>query len=178
MDHAPNHKSQCRDDVVPALESQSKGSYNQGKGIVGRESRRRARGRQARVAGLALLARPLVVSVVGAPPVYARLLDAAEDLALFFAHVRGLVPVLRREVMSSKRSYPRSPTWETNRPRNKSDECIWSDPALKSDVVDHLRDTYDYYGFCDACLNQHANGTLSLLEPTMRARQRAKNRTV
>ena len=36
MDHAPNHKSQCRDDVVPALESQSKGSYNQGKGIVGK----------------------------------------------------------------------------------------------------------------------------------------------
>ena len=54
----------------------------------------------------------------------------------------------------------------------------WSDPALRNDVVDHLRYTYDYYGFCDACLNQHANGTLSLLEPTMRARQRAKNRTV
>ena len=49
---------------------------------------------------------------------------------------------------------------------------------MKSDVVDHLRDTYDYYGFCDACLNQHANGTLPLLEPTMRGRQHAKNRTV
>ena len=42
---------------------------------------------------------------------------------------------------------------------------------LKTDVVDHLRDNYDYYGFCDACLNQHANGTLRLLEPTMRGRQ-------
>ena len=85
----------------PCLLESIKGELQsrEGKGIVvGKESRRRARGRQARVAGLALLARPLVVSVVGAPPVYARLLDATEDLALFFAHVRGLVPVLRREV--------------------------------------------------------------------------------
>ena len=59
---------------------------------------RSARGRQARVAGLALLARPLVVVVVTAPRARARLVDAAEDLALGRAHVRGLVPVLRREV--------------------------------------------------------------------------------
>ena len=59
---------------------------------------RSARGRQARVAGLALLARPLVVTVVVAPPVLARLLDAAEDLAFGRTHVRGLVPVLRREI--------------------------------------------------------------------------------
>ena len=59
---------------------------------------RSARGRQARVAGLALLARPLVAEVVTAPRARARLVDAAEDLALGRAHVRGLVPVLRREV--------------------------------------------------------------------------------
>ena len=54
----------------------------------------RARGRQAHVAGLALLARPLVVEVVHAPRARARRVDAAEDLALGRAHVRGLVPVL------------------------------------------------------------------------------------
>ena len=53
---------------------------------------RSARGRQARVAGLALLARPLVVVVVVAPLVHARLVDAAEDLAFGRAHVRGLDP--------------------------------------------------------------------------------------
>ena len=100
------------------MSNQSKGSYNQGKGIVGKESRRRARGRQALVAGLALLARPLVVVVVGAPLVLARLLDAAEDLALVCAHVRGLVPVLRREV----RERPEVPNvvnldWRPNAPR-------------------------------------------------------------
>ena len=58
---------------------------------------RSARGRQARVAGLARLARPLVVEVVTAPAARARLVDAAEDLALGRAHVRGLVPVLRRD---------------------------------------------------------------------------------
>ena len=61
-------------------------------------SRLGALGRQARVAGLARLARPLVVVVVTAPRARARLVDAAEDLALGRAHVRGLVPVLRREV--------------------------------------------------------------------------------
>ena len=67
--------------------------------------------------------------------------------------------------------------WETNRPRNVSNECVWSaDRGLKNDVVTYLRDNYDYDGFCGACLNQHANGPL--LEPTMRGRQRAKNRTV
>ena len=58
----------------------------------------RARRRQARVAGLALLARPLVVEVVVAPLARARLVDAAEDLALGRARVRRLVPALRREV--------------------------------------------------------------------------------
>lgn len=82
------------------------------------------------------------------------------------------------KVLQKKRIPAKFIRWETNRPRNKSDECIWSDPELKDDVVDHLRNTYDYYGFCHACLNQHANGTLSLLEPTIRGRQRAKNRTV
>ena len=61
-------------------------------------SRLGALGRQAHVAGLARLARPLVVIVVRAPAARARRVDAAEDLALGRAHARGLVPVLRREV--------------------------------------------------------------------------------
>ena len=44
-----------------------------------------------KVAGLARLARPLIVEVVTAPRARARLVDAAEDLALGRAHVRGLV---------------------------------------------------------------------------------------
>ena len=67
-------------------------------GILGSRSRRRACGWHALVAGLALFARPLVVEVVVAPRARARLVDAAEDLAFGGAHVRGLVPVLRREV--------------------------------------------------------------------------------
>ena len=58
-----------------------------------------------------------------------------------------------------------------------SNECVWSaDRGLKHDVVTYLRDNYDYYGFCDACLNRHADWNL-LPEPTMRGRQHAKNRT-
>ena len=81
------------------------------------------------------------------------------------------------KVLQKKRIPAKFIRWETNRPRNVSNECVWSaDRGLKNDVVTYLRDHYDYYGFCDACLNQHANGPL--LEPTMRGRQRAKNRTV
>ena len=83
------------------------------------------------------------------------------------------------KVLQRKRIPAKFIRWETNRPRNVSNECVWSaDRGLKNDVVTYLRDHYDYYGFCDACLNRHANGTLSLLEPTMRGRQRAKNRAV
>ncbi len=89
--------------------------------------------------------------------------DFSDQFSRYLAHMD--------KVLEKRRIPATFVRWETNRPRNKSDECIWSDPALKSDVVDHLRDTYDYYGFCDACLNQHANGTLRLLEPTMRGRQ-------
>ena len=58
----------------------------------------RALGRYARVAALALLARPLVVVVVEATRLRARLVDAAENLALGRARVRRLVPALRRDV--------------------------------------------------------------------------------
>jgi hypothetical protein len=63
------------------------------------------------------------------------------------------------KVLQKKRIPAKFIRWETNRPRNKKNECIWSKPELKKDVVDHLRKNYDYYGFCDACLNQPSNGT-------------------
>ena len=43
------------------------------------------------------------------------------------------------KVLQKKRIPAKFIRWETNRPRNKSDECIWSDPELKDDAVDHLR---------------------------------------
>ena len=59
--------------------------------------------RQANVAGLALLARPLVFKVVSTARSLARLRDAAEDLALSRAHVRGLVPVLpQRDIVGTE----------------------------------------------------------------------------
>jgi hypothetical protein len=59
--------------------------------------------RQANVAGLALLARPLVFKVVSTARSLARLRDAAEDLAFGRAHVRGLVPVLpQRDIVGTE----------------------------------------------------------------------------
>ena len=83
------------------------------------------------------------------------------------ASVRGAP--LPRPGQKSSYSFLSTENWRRRRPRGARAPRFA--PALKSDVVDHLRDTYDYYGFCDACLNQHANGTLRLLEPTMRGRQ-------
>ena len=95
--------------------------------------------------------------------------DFSDQFSRYLAHMD--------KVLQKKRIPAKFIRWETNRPRNVSNECVWSaDRGLKNDVVTYLRDNYDYYGFCDACLNQHANGPL--LEPTMRGRQRAKNRTV
>jgi hypothetical protein len=59
--------------------------------------------RQANVAGLALLARPLVFKVVSTARSLARLRDAAEDLVFGRAHVRGLVPVLpQRDIVGAE----------------------------------------------------------------------------
>ena len=59
--------------------------------------------RQANVAGLALIARPLVFKVVSAARALARLRDAAEDLPFGRAHVRGLVPVLpQRDIVGTE----------------------------------------------------------------------------
>ena len=98
--------------------------------------------------------------------------DFSDQFSRYLAHMDN--------VLQKRRIPAKFFRWETNRPRNVSNECVWSaDRGLKNDVVTYLRDNYDYYGFCGACLNQHANGTLPVLSSTtMRGRQRAKNRTV
>ena len=42
---------------------------------------------------------------------------------------------------------------ETNRPRDKAKECIWSrDKAFQDSIREILFRKYDYYGFCDTCM--------------------------
>ncbi len=40
----------------------------------------------------------------------------------------------------------------TNRPRNKSEECIWAFTRLQEDIRQYLVSTFDYYKFCDRCM--------------------------
>jgi len=42
--------------------------------------------------------------------------------------------------------------WETNRPRNKTQECIWNDVDLQTKVKSYLIQKYDYYKFCLECM--------------------------
>lgn len=41
---------------------------------------------------------------------------------------------------------------ETNEPRNRADECIWSNPSVLEKVDKYLLDTVPYYQFCNNCL--------------------------
>lgn len=41
---------------------------------------------------------------------------------------------------------------ETNLPRNKSEECIWSRPDVYHKVDQYLLSQYPYYSFCERCL--------------------------
>ena len=41
--------------------------------------------------------------------------------------------------------------WETNRKRNKTNECIWRDESLANRTRDLLMQ-YEYYEFCDKCM--------------------------
>lgn len=40
---------------------------------------------------------------------------------------------------------------ETNKPRNKSAECIWNNPEVAERVLEILT-SFDYYKFCDDCM--------------------------
>ena len=40
---------------------------------------------------------------------------------------------------------------ETNRPRNKTNECIWSSHVYEA-LEAHLVENYDYYSFCNRCI--------------------------
>ena len=95
--------------------------------------------------------------------------NVADQFSHYLAHMD--------KILQRKRLPAKFIRWETNRPRNVSNECIWSAKLeLKNDIVGYMRDNCAYYSFCHACLNQHANGTLSLLEPTMWGRWRRRRK--
>ncbi|KAL9187285.1 hypothetical protein ACHAXT_001388 [Thalassiosira profunda] len=41
---------------------------------------------------------------------------------------------------------------ETNRPRNKTSECLWNNEKAYAKAEAYLISKYDYYSFCDECL--------------------------
>ena len=41
---------------------------------------------------------------------------------------------------------------DTNKKRNKTNECVWTDPAIQTEIKHFLKENYDYYSFCDTCL--------------------------
>jgi hypothetical protein len=95
---------------------------------VRRRKKEERRGRQALVAGLALLARPLVVSVVGTPLVLARLLDAAEDLVSRVERARGLAVIGTREIVhktGGEAAAPRVVEAGPRRRRYEGEEYEW-----------------------------------------------------
>jgi hypothetical protein len=46
---------------------------------------------------------------------------------------------------------------ETNSPRQKSSECLRTQPDVASKVRELLLTTYDYYRFCDTCMSSDKN---------------------
>ena len=41
---------------------------------------------------------------------------------------------------------------DTNRKRNRTNECVWTDPAIQTEIKHFMKENYDYYSFCDTCL--------------------------
>lgn len=41
---------------------------------------------------------------------------------------------------------------KTNRPRNRSAECIWSNAEKREELKEFLIQNVDYYGFCEKCI--------------------------
>ena len=41
---------------------------------------------------------------------------------------------------------------DTNKVRNKTNECIWKNPDVEEKVREYLITKYDYYMFCDLCI--------------------------
>ena len=41
---------------------------------------------------------------------------------------------------------------DTNKKRNKTNECVWTDPEIQTDIQQFMKENYDYYSFCDTCL--------------------------
>lgn len=41
---------------------------------------------------------------------------------------------------------------DTNRKRNRTNECVWTDPAIQTEIKHFMKENYDYYSFCNTCL--------------------------
>jgi len=54
-------------------------------------------------------------------------------------------------ILQKKRIQSKYIRRDSNVPRDKENECIWSDPSVYEKVKNILL-TYDYYAFCDKCL--------------------------
>lgn len=51
---------------------------------------------------------------------------------------------------------------DTNKPRNKTTECIWKDSGLQQRVRQRLIILYDYFSFCNSCMNSSEELALDL----------------
>lgn len=40
----------------------------------------------------------------------------------------------------------------TNKPRQKTQECVWNNASTHDAIKAHLNEAYDYYNFCNQCL--------------------------
>lgn len=63
--------------------------------------------------------------------------------------------------LQSKRKPAKYVFRKTNKDRNIETECIWANPNLQSQIKQYMISNFDYYSYCDACLNS-SNDLLSL----------------
>ncbi|KAL9178468.1 hypothetical protein ACHAXT_003798 [Thalassiosira profunda] len=74
-----------------------------------------------------------------------RCFDFRQQFTKYIDHMAG---ILQRRRLESTPYIKR----ETNRPRNKTSECIWGDQPMYAKAEAYLISKYDYYKFCDKCM--------------------------
>lgn len=63
-------------------------------------------------------------------------------------YIRYMESRLQRKKIESKHIF-----WQTNKKRIRERECIWGNAHLRSTVHTFLVSNYDYYRFCEQCVN-------------------------
>ncbi|KAK1738884.1 hypothetical protein QTG54_010200 [Skeletonema marinoi] len=53
---------------------------------------------------------------------------------------------------------------DTNRPRNKANECIWENRAVLEKIDRYLLETVPYYQFCNDCMGSENEITATVAE--------------